>query len=180
MSGGAPLVELRGVVVVNGHRPRPGPRAVDVRQARPAFGHGYRTTIVSDAVSSRVPDRHRATLETFAAHYGWVLPTEAVLEGLTARADRAGDNTHHEPPRAHPGHARRPVMPVVRIEMYDGRSLDQKRQLVKEVTDTVARITGNSPEGVHVIIDEVKRENWAIGGQLWPDRQAAKAAQARG
>jgi len=48
-------------------------------------------------------------------------------------------------------------MPVVRIEMYDGRSMDQKRQLVKEITDVVARVTGNTPEGVHVIIDEVKR-----------------------
>jgi 4-oxalocrotonate tautomerase len=66
-------------------------------------------------------------------------------------------------------------MPVVRIEMYDGRSLDQKRQLVKEVTDVVARVTGNSPQGVHVIIEEVKRENWAIGGLLWPDRQLSKA-----
>ena len=66
-------------------------------------------------------------------------------------------------------------MPVVRIEMYDGRSMDQKRQLVKEVTDVVARVTGNTPEGVHVIIDEVKRENWAIGGLLWPDRQSPKA-----
>jgi 4-oxalocrotonate tautomerase len=66
-------------------------------------------------------------------------------------------------------------MPVVRIEMYDGRSMDQKRQLVKEVTDVVARVTGNTPEGVHVIIDEVKRENWAIGGLLWPDRQPPKA-----
>jgi 4-oxalocrotonate tautomerase len=66
-------------------------------------------------------------------------------------------------------------MPVVRIEMYDGRSLEQKRQLVKEVTDVVARVTGNTPEGVHVIIEEVKRENWAIGGLLWPDRQSPKA-----
>ena len=66
-------------------------------------------------------------------------------------------------------------MPVVRIEMYDGRSMDQKRQLVKEITDVVARVTGNTPEGVHVIIDEVKRENWAIGGLLWPDRQSQKA-----
>ena len=62
-------------------------------------------------------------------------------------------------------------MPVVTIAMYDGRSIDQKRELVKGVTDVVARITGNSPEGVHVIIEEVKRENWAIGGLLWPDRQ---------
>jgi 4-oxalocrotonate tautomerase len=66
-------------------------------------------------------------------------------------------------------------MPVVRIEMYDGRSLDQKRQLVKEVTDVVARVTGNSPQGVHVIVEEVKRENWAIGGLLWPDRQPPTA-----
>jgi 4-oxalocrotonate tautomerase len=62
-------------------------------------------------------------------------------------------------------------MPVVTISMYDGRSMEQKRELVKGVTDVVARITGNTPEGVHVIIEEVKRENWAIGGLLWPDRQ---------
>lgn len=66
-------------------------------------------------------------------------------------------------------------MPIVRIEMYDGRSLDQKREIVKVVTDVVARVTGNSPQGVHVIIEEVKRENWAIGGLLWPDRQPTKA-----
>ena len=66
-------------------------------------------------------------------------------------------------------------MPVVRIEMYDGRSMDQKRELVKQITDVVARVTGNTPEGVHVIIEEVKRENWAIGGLLWPDRQSRKA-----
>ena len=61
-------------------------------------------------------------------------------------------------------------MPVVTIAMYDGRSIDQKRELVKGVTDVVARVTGNSPEGVHVIIEEVKRENLAIGGLLQPDR----------
>jgi 4-oxalocrotonate tautomerase len=65
-------------------------------------------------------------------------------------------------------------MPVVTIAMYDGRSIDQKRELVKGVTDVVARVTGNSPESVHVIIEEVKRENWAIGGLLQPDRQKKK------
>jgi nicotinamidase-related amidase len=54
--------------------------------ARQAFAHGYKTTIVADAVSSRAPERHRATLETFAAHYGWVLSTDDVLKGLGARA----------------------------------------------------------------------------------------------
>ena len=65
-------------------------------------------------------------------------------------------------------------MPVVTIAMYDGRSLDQKRELVKGVTDVVARVTGNPPDSVHVVIEEVKRENWAIGGLLWPDRQKPK------
>jgi 4-oxalocrotonate tautomerase len=62
-------------------------------------------------------------------------------------------------------------MPVVRIAMYEGRSLDQKRELVKGVTDVVARVTGNPPDAVHVIIEDVKREHWSIGGLLGPERQ---------
>jgi 4-oxalocrotonate tautomerase len=66
-------------------------------------------------------------------------------------------------------------MPIVTVAMYEGRTLDQKRELVKGITDVVARVTGNPPESVHVVIEEVKRENWAIGGLLHPDRQAAAA-----
>jgi nicotinamidase-related amidase len=40
--------------------------------ARQAFHHGYRTTLVSDAVSSYAPDLHAATLKNFAAKFGWV------------------------------------------------------------------------------------------------------------
>ncbi|HTZ37300.1 MAG TPA: 4-oxalocrotonate tautomerase [Stellaceae bacterium] len=63
------------------------------------------------------------------------------------------------------------AMPMVTVQMYEGRTLDQKRELVKGITDVVVRVTGNKPEGVHVVIEEVKRENWSIGGLLWPDRQ---------
>jgi 4-oxalocrotonate tautomerase len=66
-------------------------------------------------------------------------------------------------------------MPIVTVAIYEGRSLDQKREIVKGVTDVVARVTGNPAESVHVVIEEVKRENWAIGGLLHPDRQAAAA-----
>ena len=45
---------------------------------------------------------------------------------------------------------------------------------MKGITDVVSRVTGVTPEGVHVIIEEVKREHWAIGGLLWPDRQKPK------
>jgi 4-oxalocrotonate tautomerase len=62
-------------------------------------------------------------------------------------------------------------MPFVSVSIYEGRSLDQKRELAKGITEVVSRVTGVPPEGVHVVIDEVKRENWSIGGLLWPDRQ---------
>jgi len=61
-------------------------------------------------------------------------------------------------------------MPVVTIAMFDGRTMEQKRELVEGVTEVVARVNGNALDAVHVIIDEVKRENWSIGGVLTTDR----------
>jgi nicotinamidase-related amidase len=50
--------------------------------AREAFHHGYRTTVVVDAVSSYVPDLHAATLKNFALKFGWVADTDTVLTWL--------------------------------------------------------------------------------------------------
>lgn len=50
--------------------------------ARGAFHHGYKTTIVSDAVSSYIPDLHAAALKNFALKFGWVNTTEEVLAAL--------------------------------------------------------------------------------------------------
>jgi 4-oxalocrotonate tautomerase len=62
--------------------------------------------------------------------------------------------------------------------MYDGRTLDQKRELVKGITEVVARVTGNAPDVVHVLIEEVRREHWANGRLLAPDRAARAQATA--
>jgi nicotinamidase-related amidase len=50
--------------------------------AREAFHHGYRTTVVADAVSSYAPDLHAATLKNFALKFGWVADTDTVLTWL--------------------------------------------------------------------------------------------------
>ena len=47
--------------------------------ARQAFHHGFRTTMVRDAVSSFAPDLHAATLKNFAGKFGWVEDGEAVM-----------------------------------------------------------------------------------------------------
>jgi nicotinamidase-related amidase len=53
--------------------------------ARGAFHHGYKTTLVSDAVSSYIPDLHAATLKNFAHKFGWVSTTDEVLQALAER-----------------------------------------------------------------------------------------------
>lgn len=50
--------------------------------AREAFHHGFRTTIVSDGVSSFAPGLHAATLENFAMKFGWVAGAEDVSSWL--------------------------------------------------------------------------------------------------
>ena len=47
--------------------------------ARQAFHHGFRTTLVRDAVSSFAPDLHAATLKNFASKFGWVEDSAAVI-----------------------------------------------------------------------------------------------------
>lgn len=50
--------------------------------AREAFHQGFRTTLVSDAVSSFAPDLHAATLKNFAMKFGWVSDSRTVLSWL--------------------------------------------------------------------------------------------------
>ncbi|WP_210492401.1 cysteine hydrolase family protein [Microvirga antarctica] len=49
---------------------------------RQAFQFHYRTTVVSDAVASRRPDRQAAMLERIAAGYGWVSTSDEVVDAL--------------------------------------------------------------------------------------------------
>lgn len=51
---------------------------------RQAFQFHYRTTVVSDAVASRRPDRQAAMLEIVAAGYGWVATTDEIIGSLAS------------------------------------------------------------------------------------------------
>lgn len=57
-------------------------------------------------------------------------------------------------------------MPIVNISMWSGRTKEQKSKLVQAITDDFVQILGTRPEAVQVIINEVDKENWAIGGKL--------------
>lgn len=66
--------------------------------------------------------------------------------------------------------ARRGPIPVVIVEMWEGRSVDQKRALVRALTDAMVEHADARPDALHVVIHEVPEENWALGGVLGPDR----------
>lgn len=53
---------------------------------REAFHHGYKTTMISDAVSSYMPDLHAATLKNFAHKFGWVKTTDEALKNLCEKS----------------------------------------------------------------------------------------------
>jgi 4-oxalocrotonate tautomerase len=61
-------------------------------------------------------------------------------------------------------------MPVVTIHMEKGRPIEIKRELTDAVTKAVTVTLDVPPEWVTIIIDEVERENWAVGGRLQLDK----------
>lgn len=61
-------------------------------------------------------------------------------------------------------------MPVIRVEMFTGRSIDQKRTLVKELTEGFVKSCGGTPESVTVVITDVEKSDWGSGGVLSSDK----------
>jgi 4-oxalocrotonate tautomerase len=66
-------------------------------------------------------------------------------------------------------------MPIVTVQMLRGRSADQKRSLVRAITDAMVTHTGAKPDNLIVVIEEVERDNWATNGQLLSDRDTGPA-----
>ena len=60
-------------------------------------------------------------------------------------------------------------MPTYHVEMMEGRTTEQKKKLVAEITRVSVEILGGVADSVDVIITDIKRENWATGGKLWSE-----------
>lgn len=60
-------------------------------------------------------------------------------------------------------------MPTINVQLFEGRTVEQKRAFVKAVTDAACQTLGCTAESVDVILLDVKREDWATAGKLWCD-----------
>ncbi len=62
------------------------------------------------------------------------------------------------------------TMPIITVEAIEGRSLEQKRELAKAITQAVSEIYLVTPDRVHIVIHDSPRENIANGGVLVCDK----------
>lgn len=60
-------------------------------------------------------------------------------------------------------------MPTINVQLFEGRTLDQKRAFVKAITEAACTTLNCTPESVDVLIQEMKKEDWATAGKLWSD-----------
>jgi 4-oxalocrotonate tautomerase len=63
------------------------------------------------------------------------------------------------------------AMPTIRVELMEGRTPEQKKNLVSALTRAVVETLGTKPEAVDVLLFDIKRGDWATGGQLWSERK---------
>ncbi|MEQ6376857.1 2-hydroxymuconate tautomerase [Bacillaceae bacterium S4-13-58] len=61
-------------------------------------------------------------------------------------------------------------MPIVTVQMLEGRTDDQKRALVEEVTAAVTKTTGAPKEAVSIIIEEMSKNHYATAGVRASDK----------
>ncbi len=63
-------------------------------------------------------------------------------------------------------------MPTIRVELFAGRSVEQKRALAAALTEAAVRTLGGSADSVDVLFFDIARQDWATAGVLWSDRGA--------
>jgi 4-oxalocrotonate tautomerase len=68
------------------------------------------------------------------------------------------------------GLKQRPVMPTIRVELFEGRTPEQKAALAREITAACVRVLGGQPGSIDILFYDIQRSDWATGGTLWSEK----------
>jgi 4-oxalocrotonate tautomerase len=55
-------------------------------------------------------------------------------------------------------------MPFLQVTLLEGRTVEQKHDLIRRLTDATAEALGGDPGRIRVAIYEVSADDWGIGG----------------
>lgn len=61
-------------------------------------------------------------------------------------------------------------MPIIHIEMIEGRTVDQKRAMAKKITDLIVDELSVKPEAISIIFRDMKKDEYARAGVLRCDQ----------
>lgn len=62
-------------------------------------------------------------------------------------------------------------MPFLHVTLIEGRTAEQKEQLIAELTNTVNQVLAAPYENIRVCIQEVPAAHWGIAGKSVQKRQ---------
>jgi 4-oxalocrotonate tautomerase len=62
-------------------------------------------------------------------------------------------------------------MPIIHVNLIEGRTVEQKRKLVTAMTDAVVKSLEVKPETVRIIIHDIPKQNLAVAGTLRSDQK---------
>jgi 4-oxalocrotonate tautomerase len=62
-------------------------------------------------------------------------------------------------------------MPLVQIHILEGRTPELKKKLITEVTNAVINSLDAPRENVRVVIYEVPKSHWSVGGVTMEERE---------
>lgn len=58
-------------------------------------------------------------------------------------------------------------MPTIRVELFEGRTEQQKAEFAQAVTDACVKSLGASAASVDILFFDMAPGNWATAGKLW-------------
>ncbi|MCK4360000.1 MAG: 4-oxalocrotonate tautomerase family protein [Candidatus Cloacimonetes bacterium] len=61
-------------------------------------------------------------------------------------------------------------MPYINLKILGKLTEIQKSEISKQFTETLEKVAKKPPNSVYIVIDEVERENWAVGGKLFSEK----------
>jgi 4-oxalocrotonate tautomerase len=61
-------------------------------------------------------------------------------------------------------------MPIINVQILEGRPKEKVTELIKNLTETTSETLGAPKENIRVLVSEVPKTHWGIGGISVSDR----------
>ena len=61
-------------------------------------------------------------------------------------------------------------MPYINVKVAGKLTQKQRKEIVKDITDTMLRVAGKPASSTYVQIDEIPRNQWGVGGKMLSEK----------